>query len=160
MMKQNFIPKGLLAILCSLAITGCVTEKADQSSPANTEPIDVTRIADCHARSNPYPSQIHANLEGSWVLNKMACTFSGATTTITNQVVLTFNDAALYKVFKDGTLIEEGSYVLTASTNGNWEISNSSSASEYLNGVAFVCGNELMLYSSFRDGCDHYYIMQ
>lgn len=147
-------------VLC-WGLTGCVTEKADKINPPSASAtIDVNRIADCHQQNNPYPSQISQHIEGSWVLTSEFCPMKGGTTSVSNQLVLTFNDGALYKIFKNGSLLEEGSYALTSSIDGHWSISNESSQSEYLRGDVLICNNEMVLYNSPLDGCDYYYVKQ
>lgn len=153
----------LTSIICisifSFTLIGCVKEKADTVNPPNAaEAIDVNRISDCHKNNNPFPSQISLNIEGSWVLTTQYCPFATGAVTVTKQVVLTFNDGALFKVFENGRLKEEGSYTLTSSSDGNWTIGTSSIVSEYLYGHILLCGDELVLNSSFLDGCDYYFV--
>src|SRR5688572_21391372 len=102
-------------LLAMVAVNACKKEKADKvHQPAVTADFDINRIWNCHNSSNPYPSQINRNLEGTWVWVSNKCfgtkheTFSAD-----KHVVITFNDGGLFKVFEDSRVVSEGSWKLS-----------------------------------------------
>lgn len=146
-----------LVIFATMLMFACNRKKADALAvPQQVAPIDVQRITDCHKKNNTYPSQIVANMEGTWVLQSSACGLLG-TQSADKQVVVTFNDGGLYKIFESSRLIEEGTWTLSRSEGDMWEISTGKS-SPYLHGQVLLCSGELVFYSSYLDGCDNYFV--
>lgn len=151
------------AIICIavFSLTGfysCKDEKADQLNPSvNTPAADIERIRNCHTTQNPYPSQITANIEGTWVWQSSTCYGKIATTNSADKhVVAVFNDGGLYKIFEDSKLISEGSWALTNTGGNDWVITTSSTNS-YIKGYVLLCNNELIFSNSYLDGCDYYF---
>lgn len=140
-----------------LALGSCVSNKADQQAePQTTKKIEVDRIWQCHDEQNPQPSQINAGLEGTWVWQSSACYWDGHETKSANkQVVITFNDGGLYKVFEDSKIESEGEWNLSK-IDGGWTL-HTSKPSTYLHGYVLLCGDEVIFYSSYIDGCDYYF---
>lgn len=146
-----------VAVSAMMLMYACNRKKADAINlPQAVAPIEIQRITDCHKQHNIYPSQIVARIEGTWVLQSVACSMSG-TQSADKQVVVTFNDGGLYKVFESSRLVSEGSWTLSRSGDDMWEISTSLST-PYLHGQVLLCNGELVFYSSYLDGCDHYYV--
>lgn len=141
-----------------LTHAACKKEKADkQQTPSAAADFDVNTIAQCHKTSNPYPSQIMSGLEGTWVWQSNKCFWTGDTTYVADrQVVITFSDGALYKIFENGVLTSEGSFYL-AKSGENWQVITSKS-NAFMHGDVLLCKNELVFYSSFIDGCDFYFV--
>lgn len=146
----------ILSVL--LLSASCVQEKADSIMPVDTEAPDFQGIQECHQKDNPYPSQISARIEGTWVWEISSCPMVGQTQTADKHVVVTFNDGGLYKVYENSQLTSEGEWSLNAQ-DGNWTISTTQS-STYLNGFVYLCGNELLFMNSYLDGCDYYFTRQ
>lgn len=147
----------ILSVLV-LSQTACKKEKSDQiSTPTATTSFDVNRIRDCHNNSNPYPSQINSNLEGTWVWVSSSCYWTqNKTTSADKQVVVLFKDAGNYQVFENGALESEGTWKLSQTANNTWNIITSTH-SVYLNGYVFLCNDEVVFSSSYLDGCDYYF---
>lgn len=152
------------AAICAVFFTvlgfySCKKEKADQlNTSVNTPTVDIDRIWNCHSAENPYPSQISANIEGTWVWQSNRCYGSNDTTLSANKhVVVIFNDGGLYKIFEDSKLVSEGTWGLTNTGGNDWVITTSS-ANSYLKGYVLLCKNELVFSSSYVDGCDYYFI--
>ena len=124
------------------------------------EAADINRIWDCHTTENKFPSQISANIEGAWVWQNVTCYGKSPETLSANkQVVITFNDGGLYKIFESGKITSEGSWTLSRADADNWTITTSS-PSVYLNGYILLCKNEVVFFSSYLDGCDYYFTRQ
>lgn len=149
----------LLVFAAALGLNSCVKEKADKINPSTiVQPIDVNGIRNCHLADNPYPSQISANIEGTWVWVSKACIGRGGSETFSagKYVVITFNDGGLYKVFEDSKLVSEGTWTLSQSGNDAWNIVTTSPTT-YLHGNVWLCNNEVVFSSGYVDGCDYYF---
>ena len=150
--------KAYTIIIFSILFVACNKQKADQiNKPEPTDQINYNSITECHKAENPFPSQITANIEGTWVWEKKACFWSGNETfSADKHVVIQFTDGALYKVTEDGKLISEGTWKLSKSGDESWTL-NCSESTQYLHGRIILCKDELVLNSSHIDGCDLYY---
>ena len=148
----------ILGIFCITAFTACNKNKSDQINQAQaTGAVDYNGITECHKKENPLPSQITANIEGFWVWEKKACFWSGQQTfSADKHVVVQFTDGGLYKVTEDGKTISEGSWKLSSTGDDYWAL-NCSEATHYLQGKILLCKDELVMHSSYIDGCDLYY---
>lgn len=157
-MRHNF--KHKLFLLSALAVfittASCTREKSDKIYQNGTvENINTIALNDCHNTENPYPSQIAANIEGTWVWQSYRCLMNGQSTkSAEKHVVLTFNDGGLFKVFEDSKLISEGEWHLVQLQSGQWEI-ETSTPSEYVNGHILLCKEDLLFSSGYIDGCDY-----
>ncbi len=148
----------VLTIFCIIATTACNKKKSDQiNQPQSTAAVDYNSITECHKKENPLPSQITANIEGIWVWEKKACFWSGQQTfTADKHVVVQFNDGGLYKVTENGKTISEGTWNLSNTGDDFWTL-KCTNATHYLQGKILLCKDELVLHSSYIDGCDLYY---
>ncbi|MCB0696520.1 MAG: hypothetical protein KDC07_04100 [Chitinophagaceae bacterium] len=148
-----------LAVFTLIAISpGCKKEKADKVTPAGAgSDFDISRIWDCHNNSNPFPSQINKNLEGTWVWISSSCYWNYSEVIAADkQVVLIFKDAGNYQLFENGTVESEGTWKLSQIDNNTWDIVTSAK-SKYLHGHILLCNDEVVFYSSYLDGCDYYF---
>lgn len=149
----------LIAIILPalLLIGACKQEKADQLPTGNTVEVDFQRIYDCHDRENSLPSQINANIEGTWVWESLTCPQTQTTSLPDKYVVIDFNDGGLYKVYENSKLISEGDWTLQSDgTTTGWLIV-ASSPNEYIKGYVYLCNNELVLTTAHLDGCSYYF---
>ena len=155
--KETFFT--LAALIALFTWTGCKREKSDQLYPNGAvAEINTSALTECHNTENPYPSQITANIEGTWVWQSYRCPMTGTTTNSADKhVVLTFNDGGLFKVFEDSKLITEGEWNLSQVQPGIWEM-QTSKPSEYVNGYIWLCKNELLFSSSYLDGCEYLFV--
>jgi|GEM_PF-3785020 len=147
----------IAVFVLALSQSACVKEKADKVTPAAANKFDINRIWNCHDSSNPYPSQINQNLEGTWVWISNSCYWNaGEATSADKHVVVTFNDGGLYEVFENSKIESKGSWKLSQAGNNTWSIITSA-PSAYLNGYVLLCSDEVVFYSSYLDGCDYYF---
>ena len=156
---QLYVIASLMLLVAVSGLHSCVKEKADKNNlPAIVQYIDINRIRNCHLEGNRYPSQINANIEGTWVWVSNACYWTGKETySADKHVVVTFNDGSLYKIFEDGRLIAEGTWTLSQSGDDSWSFITSGTTT-YLHGNVWLCNNEIVFNSSYIDGCDYYFV--
>lgn len=158
---KTVLSAGVFCIAVFTLTTGvqsCKKEKGDAITQQPVPKPGVDRIWKCHDNENPYPSQINANMEGTWVWQSYTCYGTTEQTLSAGKVVVvTFSDGGLYKVYENSAVIEEGSWTLKQTRqNEPWEISTTY-PSAYLKGYVLLCKNEVVFYSSYRDGCDYYF---
>ena len=158
---KTVLSAGVCCIAIFAFVTGtqsCNKEKADTTKQQPVPRPDIDHIRKCHNKENPYPSQINANLQGTWVWQSYTCYGAKEQTLSAGKiVVLTFSDGGLYKVYENSAVIEEGSWTLTQNSAGdNWTITTTN-PSAYLGGYIVLCKNEVIFSSSYKDGCDYYF---
>lgn len=147
----------IIFLALPVLLAGCKKEKADRIPvTGSAEEVDFQRIYDCHDRENPYPSQINANIEGTWVWENLNCPQTQTSSQPDKYVVIDFNDGGLYKVFENSKLISEGDWSLESDGLEGWLII-ASDPNEYIKGYAYICGNELVLTTAHLDGCNYYF---
>ncbi|HYD21683.1 MAG TPA: hypothetical protein VEB40_09435 [Flavipsychrobacter sp.] len=147
-----------LGLFATITAGSCKKEKADKVGASTGPAFNIAEIMECHNSKNRYPSQIVSALEGTWLWVSNTCFWTGDSTfTADRHVVITFSDAAVYKVFEDGKIESEGTWTLSQSGDNIWSISTTG-YSRYLNGYIYLCEDEVVFYSSFMDGCDFYFI--
>ncbi len=154
-MRSNVTISILFAAI-SIFSTSCNKESENR----RTSEINVAKFQDCYI-SHLHDSATVANkLIGTWDWQEQTCMNSGSVISQNKVVKATFNSSGQFVVIENSNVITLGNWKLKMFGNNFFGVDSTAfeldinQPSGYLNGIIFICDNQLLLCSSYVDGCN------
>jgi len=133
----------LLCLTIFVGLTACTKEK-----------LDINSFWQCHQSQSPDTTTISTKLIGSWTWYKQSCFWTGNTIRANKKIIVTFQSNRTFSVNENGTILTQGTWMLTKVDDNSWGL-DLSSVSDYLYGRILFCDKQVLFNDSYRDGCDN-----
>ena len=111
----------------------------------------------CNKLQNLDSLTVGNKLLGTWLYTKKKCFDGSLTSTISQNIKVVFKTNRTYTVITNGTLVLTRNWSLKPVDITLWGLTLLD-PDEYLNGGILFCGENLLFYNSFIDGCDNLFI--
>jgi hypothetical protein len=151
--------KATILILLA-AILSFSTSCRKESENRRTSEINVSNFQDCYNSHLHDSATVVNKLIGTWVWQEQSCMNSGSVTSQNKVVKATFNSSGQFVVIENSNVITLGNWTLKMFGNNFFEVDSTAfvfdinQPSGYLNGIIFICDNQLLLCGSYADGCN------
>jgi hypothetical protein len=104
-------------------------------------------------------AKLAQQLPGRWSLVSKRCPMMGRNFQNMEGIRLTLQGNGQYILEEYDRMADQGQWTLSPIDQVNWTLTLNL-PNQYMHGKVAVCGNQLMFFDSFRDGCDHVFVKQ
>lgn len=136
------------AFLIILSLNYCI--KSDEIAPYNE-----ADLFDCYQQQSWDSTKVVQNLIGSWILESTKCPVIATKLKSNENYRLVFISDTRLEIYQSNTLIKTVNWFVNGH-EGIYNINTEPSVDNVF-GAVFICGEKMVFYNSWLDGCDYYY---
>jgi hypothetical protein len=149
--------------ILSAAILSFSTSCTKESENKKTSEINIPKFQDCYTTHLHDSATVANKLIGTWDWQEQSCMNNSSVISPGKVVKATFNSSGQFVVIENSNVLTLGNWTLKMFGNNFFGVDSTAfefdinQSSGYLNGIIFICDNQLLLCNSYADGCNTLY---